>query len=340
MNSYEIVKAGLYYKKPERLPVMFGSFGVSDFVGCIAAEADDFYKTGPDQWGCIWSKSDVDNMGMVTGFPVKSLADVETFKVPDFNEDWRYESVADNIKTAKDNGKYVFANIFMILFERMHSLFPFEDVLRGLLTDPEPMGIMADRIVETQLTFVRNLHERFGHDIHGINMSEDWGTQLAALISFDLWMEFFCPRYERLFDYMRECGYDVFVHSCGKINEIIEGFIKAGVNGMNLMQPRVLGIEEIGERYSRRVSFFTMADLQVTLPEGDPQKIDADVDDLMRYWAKPEGGLVLIDYGPDDAAIGLQGQKAIDAKLRMYQRFSQASERLYGKPLPEPYTLN
>ena len=54
MNSYEIVKAGLYYKNPERLPVMFGSFGVNDFAGCVAAEADDFYKTGPDQWDCVW----------------------------------------------------------------------------------------------------------------------------------------------------------------------------------------------------------------------------------------------------------------------------------------------
>jgi hypothetical protein len=336
MNSYEIVKAGLHYGRPERLPVQFGSLGISDFAGSVAAEADDFGKTGADQWECVWSQTDVPNMGQVTGFPVKTLSDVDTFKVPDFNEDWRYENGAERIQAAKEAGKYVSANIFMILFERMHSLYPFADLMCDLLAEPEAMGVMADRIVEAQLTFIRNLHERFGTDIHGINMSEDWGTQTAAFVSFDLWMEFFYPRYRRLFDYMHECGYDVFVHSCGKVNEIIEGFINAGVNAMNLMQPRALGIEEIGNRYCRRVSFFTLADLQMTLPTGDPDRIDADVNDLMKHWATPDGGLILIDYGDDDAAIGLRGRQGLDTKLHMYRRFSEASETIYGKPLPEP----
>ena len=336
MTSYEIVKAGLHFGKPERLPVSFGSLCVSDFARGVAAEADDFGKTGADQWDCVWSQTDVPNMGQVTGFPIKTLADVDTFVVPDFNEDWRYDNVPENIQKAKDEGKYVTANIFMILFERMHSLYPFTDLMCDLLTEPDAMGAMADRIVDAQLTFIRNIHERFGSDIHGVNMSEDWGTQTAAFISFDLWMEFFYPRYKRLFDYMHECGYDVFVHSCGRVNEIIEGFIKAGVDAMNLMQPRALGIEEIGERYAGRVSFFTLADLQMTLPKGNFGDIDADVDALMAHWATPEGGLVLIDYGNDDAAIGLRDQDGLNAKLRMYGRFSEASERMYGQPLPKP----
>ena len=74
----------------------------------------------------------------------------------------------------------------------------------------------------------------------------------------------------------------------------------------------------------------------MTIPTADFGEIDRDVEDLMKYWATPEGGLVLVDYGDADAAIGLQGQKAKDVKLHIYKRFSQASKRLYGTPLPEP----
>ena len=336
MNSYEIVKAALYFQRPERLPVIYGTYGTNDFEFVVAAEGDEYYMEGIDQWGCVWTKTGLNNMGQVTGFPVKNLDDVETFKVPDFNEDRRYKGVAEKISKARDAGKYIGANIFMILFERMHSLCRFEDVLCGLLTSPEKIGVMADRIIDAQITFVRNLHERFGSDIDGINMGDDWGTQRSEIISYELWMEFFYPRYKRLFDFMHKCGYDVFVHSCGKINNIIEGFIKAGVNAMNLLQPRVLGIKETGQQYSGRVCFFTMADYQTTLPSGNLEQIGRDVEDLMKYWATPNGGLVLVDYGDANAAIGIHGQKAKDVKLHMYRCFSQASEKLYGNALPEP----
>ena len=63
--------------------------------------------------------------------------------------------------------------------------------------------------------------------------------------------------------------------------------------------------------------------------------VDADVEELMNFWASPEGGFVFSDYG-DDKAIGV-GDPQI--KRHMYQRFSEFSERVYGEPLPEPVAL-
>jgi hypothetical protein len=163
-------------------------------------------------------------------------------------------------------------------------------------------------------------------------MSDDWGTQQAAFVSFDLWMDFFLPRYQRLFDAMHAAGCDVWVHSCGKINEIIEGYIRAGVNVVNVQQPRCLGIEAIGQRYRGRIAFETLADIQHTLPMGNPAEIEADAEAIAAHWALPEGGLVFSDYG-DGQAIGVPD---LAPKRRMYQAFSRISERLYGQPLPEP----
>ena len=85
------------------------------------------------------------------------------------------------------------------------------------------MEALAEKIVEVHLTLVRNISERFRARIHGFHMTDDWGTQQAAFISQDLWVDFFQPFYRRLFNAMHAAGYDVWVHSCGKINEIIEG---------------------------------------------------------------------------------------------------------------------
>ena len=52
--------------------------------------------------------------------------------------------------------------IFMVLFERMHTLAGFENVLMGLLADRANADALADKILEAQMCLVRNYQERFG----------------------------------------------------------------------------------------------------------------------------------------------------------------------------------
>ena len=129
---------------------------------------------------------------------------------------------------------------------------------------------------------------------------------------------------------MHQAGCETWVHSCGKINEIIEGYIQAGVDVVNLQQPRALGIEEIGERYKGRIAFESLADIQATLPTGDKKKIESDAEQLMTFWAGPEGGFVFSDYG-DDQALGITDDTV---KPFMYDTFSKWSKKVYGNPLP------
>ena len=284
-----------------------------------------------DEWGCIWEKTDMHNMGQVKGHPLNGLAEVDRLVPPDYSQDWIYEDCDEALREAEEQDKYTQHGIFMVLFERMHTLAGFENVLMGLLAERENAAALADRIVETQLTLVRNFQERFGRRLHSFSMTDDWGTQQAAFISMDLWRDFFLPRYKRIFDAMHEGGQDVWVHSCGKVNEIVEGYIEAGVNVVNLQQPRALGIEEMGLRYRGRITFESLSDIQASLPTGRPERIEADARALGEHWMTKAGGFILSDYG-DGEAIGASPE----AKMVMYRAFSRVSEELYGAPLPEP----
>ena len=227
-------------------------------------------------------------------------------------------------------GKYVISSIFMVLFERMHSLHGFEDTLVDLYNDRPAMEKLADMIVEAHITIVRETMQRFPGRVHGWSMTDDWGTQTAAFIGLDLWMDFFYPRYKRIFDVMHEAGCDVWLHSCGKVNELIEGFIRAGVNVVNLQQPRALGICEIGERYLGRISFQSLSDIQASLPTGRRPLVTEDAEMLMQHWANPKGGFLFSDYG-SDVAIGV---KDPGIKKFMYGEFSRLSQAVYGEPMP------
>lgn len=329
----EILKAAIHHSGPQRLPVLQPQLGVTDQHTVRGRRPPSFVPKveGQDEWGCIWGHTDVKNMGQVIGHPLEIVPrDLSRTMYPDHRDDSRYTDMEEQIAEGESSGKYIKISIFFVLWERMHALHGFENSLVDLLADRPSMERLADHIVDVNIAYVHNVARRFPSRVDGCGMTDDWGTQQAAFISFDLWMDFFYPRYKRLFDAMHDAGMDVWVHSCGKINEIIEGYIRAGVDIVNVQQPRALGIPEIGRRYGGRIAFETLCDIQATLPTGDREKIDRDVEELMTHWARPDGGFVFSDYG-DNEAIGVIDP---ETKPYMYERFSAASERLYGNPLP------
>ena len=332
MTSREIVKTAIHWEHPPRLPVFMSSLGVDDRKGMPMKPPEGFVPVteGADEWGCVWGHTDVPNMGQVLGHPLEDISKLDSHPLPDYTDESRYTEVEEALREAEEAGKYVTCGIFMVLFERMHTLHGFENTLVDLYADRPAMEALADRIAEVHITFVREVSRRFAGRIDGWTMTDDWGTQQNSFIRFDLWMDFFYPRYRRIFDAMHEAGCDVWVHSCGKVNDIIEGYIQAGVNSVNLQQPRALGIEEIGRRYRGRIAFESLADIQATLPSGDEGKIEADVEALMTHWASAAGGFAFSDYG-DDQAIGVPDDQS---KPFMYDIFSKWSEKVFGEPLP------
>ncbi len=326
----EIVSAAIHFQMPERLPVRMGGLGVDDTRYLPRPEPrEQKGEIAVDEWGCGWGHTSVKNMGQVVEHPLSDVSQHDKMTLPDYTAAWRYEQLEDAMRECEKEQVYPVVGLFFILFERLHALVGFENALTGIMLDPENTGAMLDKIADTQITYVRQYQERLGSRLCGFTMTDDWGTQQAAFVSIDTWREIFLPRYKRIFDAMHEGGQDVWVHSCGKVNEIIEGYIEAGVNVVNLQQPRALGIEEIGERYRERIAFESLSDIQATLPTGDAKKIEADASALAEHWMTPKGGFIFSDYG-DSEAIGTTD----DSKVLMYKAFSRVSEEVYGKPLP------
>ena len=310
MSSCEVVRRAIAFETPDRLPMRFEALPeFNDVVEVLWKQigtGDRGEKHTRDEWGCTWARTDVPNMGQVKTHPLTSWDDFEGFQPPDPNDERLYPDIEAQIEAAGD--KYCVTEIFMLLFERMHALRGFENTLMDLLAEPERAAALADMIVEYDLAIIRNVYERGGNRIHGFNFTDDWGTELDTFVSPALWDDFFKPRYKRIFDYCHEIGWHVWMHSCGKINGILESLIEIGCDVINLQQPRALGIEAIGERFAGRICFESLCDIQRTLPFEDADAIRAEAGLLLERWGTPRGGFILSDYG-DDGAIGASSEK-------------------------------
>jgi len=114
-------------------------------------------------------------------------------------------------------------------------------------------------------------------------------------------------------------GMHFWLHSCGRINDLIPEFIDLGIDVINLQQPRALGIEDIGNRFRGKICFESLVDIQRTLPHGTPEEIEEEARLLLEHWSTTEGGFILSDY-EESAAI----EASYEQKKTMFEAFKKA----------------
>jgi len=250
-SSKEVIQAAIGFTRPDRLPVIFDCYGVSD-IRYISwnqiGTGDHSKKITYDEWHCGWQRTDQKNMGQITIHPIKEWNDLDSYRWPDPDAPELYAGMEKQFLHTE--GYYLRTGIFMLLFERLHGLRGFENTLTDLYLERENIEALADRIMEFDLRVIENISSRFPGRIDGFSFTDDWGTEQALFINPILWREFFKPRYKRIFDAIHKAGWHVWMHSCGKVNDILGDLCEIGCNVADLQQPRALGIEEVGKRFA------------------------------------------------------------------------------------------
>ncbi len=319
-NSRENIIAAIEFDTPDRLPLTFDAFNVSDVHNVSwnqIGTGDHNQSLTFDEWNCGWSRSDVKNMGLVTEHPLDDWEKLDSFQWPDPDNPDFYKGMNDRFENS-DN-KYIMTSLFMVLFERLHSLRGFENLLSDLYLEKEKIAELADRVVEFDIKIIENIAALFPDKIDGIMFSDDWGTEQNLIINPELWEEFFQHRYSKIFSACKKAGWHVWLHSCGRINKIVDNLIHLGVDVLNLQQPTLLGIEDFGKQFAGKVCFHSLCDIQKTLPFKNKQEITEEAHLLLKHWGTDKGGFILGDYG-DGEAIGVPLYK----KRIMFDAFNEA----------------
>jgi len=322
MQRCEIVTRAIEFGTPPRLP--FWQDVVPDVPSdvCDCWEMDRakrgwfFDHPAEDDWGCSWKTTEVKNMGQVVHHPLEDWAKLDSYRPPNPRDPFYFERIDQRLHDADD--RYVVVACHFNLMERLHMLHGFSQTLLDFHLEPAKVEKLLDLILEFKLALFDELHRRFGGRIHGLFCTDDWGTQQGTFISGPMFEDFFLKRYRQMVQKVHDCGWHFMLHSCGKINDFVPYFIDLGVDVLNMQQPRAYGIEALGSRFAGQVCFLTTADIQATMPSGDPEKIRDEVRLLIDHWAKPEGGFIVFNYGFHEA-IGTTAE-ATELMFREFDR--------------------
>jgi uroporphyrinogen decarboxylase len=318
VESREIVRRAIEFEDPPRLPFFLGKFwtdrlsqGIKNFPNdvCDCWEIDRqesgwfFDNPVQDDWGCKWTKTHVKNMGQVVGHPLEDWSRLNTFRPPDPRNPFYFNRVEEVIKDAGE--RYVVITNHFNLFERLHMLHGFTRTLEDFYLDPDNVHRLLDMILEYKINHLGEAARRFGDRVHGVFLTDDWGTQNSTFVSREVFQTFFFKRYKSLFDAIHGHGWHVILHSCGRINDFVPLLIETGVDVLNMQQPRAYGIQEFGEAFAGKICFLTTVDIQATLPKGNPEDVREEARELVKCWSTAHGGFIVFNYG-DSEGIGAQ----------------------------------
>ena len=134
-------------------------------------------------------------------------------------------------------------------------------------------------------------------DVDGLVFADDWGGQNSLLISPEMWRRLFKPLYRDYIDIAHAHGKYAFMHSDGYIVEILPDLIELGLDAINA-QVFCMGVEELGERFAGKITFWGEIDRQHVLPHGTTEDV-YDAVRTVRRWLYRDGGVIAqCEFGP------------------------------------------
>lgn len=132
-----------------------------------------------------------------------------------------------------------------------------EQSLVDLVTDDPAGTLLTRRRTDIQLEILRRTLDAADGAIDFLWMGEDLGTQIAPLISLELYRRQIRPIHQSLVDLAKEYGLPVMIHSCGSSSWAYEDFIEMGINVVDTLQPEAkdMSPEYLKKTFGGRLAF-------------------------------------------------------------------------------------
>ncbi|MFH1940646.1 MAG: uroporphyrinogen decarboxylase family protein, partial [bacterium] len=134
-------------------------------------------------------------------------------------------------------------------------------------------------------------------DIDAVSLMDDWGVQKSLFVSPHTFRRIFKPMYQDYVEIARQYGKYVFFHSDGYITDIIPDFIDVGIDAIN-SQIFCMGIKELGEKFSGKITFWGEIDRQHLLPHGTQEDIQRAVREVYQHLYADGGVIAQCEFGP------------------------------------------
>lgn len=187
----------------------------------------------------------------------------------------------------KNYDVYILVAVWGSHWEKAYFCRGIERFLYDLAYDLEWSQNVLNLIIRKNIVMLENiLHTDY---IDGVLLGSDWGTQRGLIMSPDCWRSMIKNGEKCEYDLIHSYGKDVWVHSCGKIDAIMEELCDIGMDVLNPVQPECMDLTELKGKYGNRISYYGGISTQRTLPYGTAREVAAETEYTIKLMNKNGG---------------------------------------------------
>jgi uroporphyrinogen decarboxylase len=297
MNSRERIKqiisgkaadrCGLWLGNPDPAtwPILHKYFGTSTNEELRLKLGDDFRWICPDLIAGTYQHPK--NKGMFdlgkkeshgTGGPFANAANIN-----DVNFEWpniKYIHLEPCLEALRNAGPYYRASGFWTCFyHNVMDLFGIESYLINMYANPQLVRDVTDRVCGFYYEANEKLYAAAGDLIDGFFFGNDFGTQLDLICGPTQFDQFILPWFEKFTKQAHRHRYQVILHSCGAIHEVIDRLVNLGVNCLHPLQAlaRNMDAQTLARDFKGKIAFMGGIDTQDLLVNATPEQVKADV---------------------------------------------------------------
>ncbi len=225
-------------------------------------------------------------------FPLRgaSLETIAAYPVPDYDQNYRWAGVAEQVRGIKASGYFTTAMVGHT-FETAWQWCGLDDFLVEMLSESETAHLVLDKITRVQIVHA----ERWAATgVDMIRLGDDVGSQKGMMMAPALWRRLLKPRLAKVIAAAKSVRPDVFIwyHSDGAIQPIISDLIEIGVDALNPVQPECLDPLWVKQHYGDRLTLWGTIGTQTTMPFATAAEVKQCVVARIAELGQ-DGGLVL-----------------------------------------------
>lgn len=253
---------------------------------------------GRDIFGVVWEPKE-NRSGVYNEIAFHPLAEATTVKeIEEYDWpslDWfDFSHLKDEINRINTDERYAVMFFAGGAFESPWYMRGLERFLVDLVECPDIAEAICCRVADFYLKRALRAIEASDGQITIIGSGGDIGTQRGMMLSPDLWRKHIKPYSSKLIRTFKNMGLVTFYHSCGSIVPVIEDFIEMGLDILDPVQPKAVGMEPefLKENFGRDLVFHGGIDVQELMPFGSPAEIKKTVAGLMKQLGADGGYIV------------------------------------------------
>lgn len=213
---------------------------------------------------------------------IESIDDLEAYPWEEKTAEYiqRFKENFDALRIALPPGMKAVGGVGNGTFETVQDFVPFQDLVFLQADEPDVFAGLWRRVGDLQMTLWKWVLGNYADCFAVCRFGDDLGFRSSTLLRPDEIRRQIIPQYKRVIDLVHSHGKPFLLHSCGKIYDVMDDLIAAGIDAKHSNEDAIDTFDVWVNRYGGRIGNFGGVEMNI-MTLSTPDEVKAYVRNLL-----------------------------------------------------------